>query len=108
MEPRVLSRLRGILRGADPADRHRHLTLDLPQELERELAAEAARLGLPLEQYALRLLSKSAGEGDGPRNGAELVEYWRRERLVGYRSGIADSASHARSLRREAERRPAD
>lgn len=84
-----------------------NLTLDLPQKLERELAAEAARLGVPLEQYALRLLSKSAGEGEGPRTGAELVEYWRREHLVGYRSEIPDSASHARNLRREAERRSA-
>lgn len=32
------------------------LKLEIPQELERELATEAARLGLPLPEYALRLL----------------------------------------------------
>ena len=33
------------------------LTLDLPPDLEAELAAEAARLRLPLEEYALRVLA---------------------------------------------------
>lgn len=81
------------------------ITLDLPEKLERELAAEAARLGLPVEQYALRLLSKQGGAAERPRTGAELVEYWRREGLIGYRSDIRDSTSHARRLRRAAERR---
>ena len=83
-----------------------NLTLYIPQELERDLAAEAARLGLPIEQYALRLLSRSTTGHENMRTGAELVNYWRRENLVGYRSEITDSASHARSLRREAEKRP--
>lgn len=33
------------------------LTLKIPQELERELSTEASRLGLPLSEYALRVLS---------------------------------------------------
>ena len=33
-----------------------NLVLELPPELEGELAAEAARLGLPLAEYILRLL----------------------------------------------------
>jgi hypothetical protein len=33
------------------------LTLDLPEELETRLTTEAARLGLPVSEYALRLLS---------------------------------------------------
>lgn len=82
------------------------ITLDLPEKLERELEAEAARFGLPVEQYALRLLAKQRSGVDRPRTGAELVEYWRREGLIGYRSDIRDSASHARRLRRAAERRP--
>lgn len=81
------------------------ITLDLPKDLERDLAAEAARHGLPVEQYALSLLSKDRGLGGQPRTGAELVEYWRREGLIGYRSDIRDSASHARRLRQKAERR---
>jgi hypothetical protein len=33
------------------------LVLDLPAELESELTAEANRLGLPLKEYALRILA---------------------------------------------------
>jgi hypothetical protein len=81
------------------------ITLDLPEELERELEAEAARQGLPVDQYALRVLAKQRHSPNRPQTGAELVDYWRREGLIGYRSDIADSASHARRLRREAEGR---
>jgi hypothetical protein len=81
------------------------ITLDLPEKLECALTAEAARLGLPVEQYALDLLSRQGRASERPRPGTELVEYWRREGLVGYRPDIRDSASHARRLRRAAERR---
>lgn len=81
------------------------ITLDLPKELEVELASEAARLGLPVEQYALRLLSRERRAGARPMTGAELVEYWRREGLIGTRPDIKDSAAHARRLRHAAEHR---
>jgi len=55
------------------------LVLDLPPELERELAHEAARLNLALPEYALRVLT-GRGPGDSPpATGADLVEYWTRE-----------------------------
>ena len=76
------------------------LVLDLPAELESELADEAARNGLPLAEYALRLLAGSTRPS--LRNGAELLAYWQNEGLVGTRSEIADSAAHARSLREKA------
>ncbi len=82
------------------------LTLDLPQELERKLSAEASRLGLPLEQVALRHLYEApAATETGPRDGAELVAYWRREGVIGSRPDIEDSQAHAREIRRQAERR---
>ncbi len=84
------------------------LTLDLPNELERALAAEAAEAGIPLEEYALRVLAEGrvvASEGPIARTGAELVDFWRREGLIGYRSDITDSVEYARELRRQAERR---
>jgi hypothetical protein len=81
------------------------IKLDLPERLEHELSVEAARLGLAVEQYALRLLSREAAPKAKPGNGAEVVEYWRREQLIGYRPGIEDSSAHARKIRREAERR---
>lgn len=34
-----------------------NITLDLPSELERELAIEASQLKLPLSEYILRVLS---------------------------------------------------
>ncbi|MCP4004548.1 MAG: hypothetical protein GY725_10165 [bacterium] len=82
------------------------LTLELPRELERKLSAEARRLGLPLEQVALRRLdAASASTEASPRDGAELVAYWRREGVIGSRPDIEDSQAHAREIRRRAERR---
>jgi hypothetical protein len=81
------------------------LVLDLPPDLETELAAEAARLGIPLSDYVLRLLATGRGTQPAPRTGAELLAYWESEGLVGSRSDIADSQAHARKLREQAEKR---
>jgi hypothetical protein len=43
------------------------ITLDLPDELVSELSAEAARLGLPLSEYALRVLTTGRAVGNAPR-----------------------------------------
>jgi len=81
------------------------LTLDLPKELETELSAEAARLGLPLPEYARRLLAAGRAPGASPQTGAELLAYWRREEVIGSRPDIADSLEYARTIRRQAEAR---
>jgi hypothetical protein len=81
------------------------LSIELPKDLEQELSAEADQLGLPLSEYALRLLAVARRPGTNPADGAELVSYWRKESLIGSRSDIADSQKHARSLRERAERR---
>jgi Protein of unknown function (DUF3987) len=81
------------------------ITLDLPHDLEERLASEAAQEGLPLEQYALRLLGQGSSAEGRPRNGAELVAYWRREGVIGSRPDIEDSQTYARALRERAERR---
>lgn len=83
------------------------LILDLPQELEHQLAKEATKLGLSLPEYALRLLSsenerRSTGQ---VRTGAELVDWWQREKVIGSRRDITDSSGHARRIRQTAERR---
>ena len=83
------------------------ITLDLPEELEHRLTAEAMRLGLPVEQYALRLLGDVPNTGQQPANGAELVAFWHREGVIGSRPDIEDSQAHARRLRHRAERRRA-
>jgi hypothetical protein len=81
------------------------LVLDLPPELEAELAAEAADLGLALPEYALRLLAGGRSPRLTPRSGAELLAYWQSEGLVGMRPEITDAPAHARALREQAQRR---
>ncbi len=81
------------------------LTIQLPEELQRELSAEAKRLGLAVDEYALRLLSDRVQVVRGPRNGGELVAFWEAEGVIGSRDDVADAAAHARSLRARAEHR---
>jgi hypothetical protein len=81
------------------------LVLELSPELERELAARAAALHLPLEEYAVRVLAGADVPRPKLNTGAELVAYWKSEGLVGTRTDIADPADHARAVRQEAERR---
>ena len=81
------------------------LTLDLPEDLESELQTGAAQLGLSLPEYVLRVLSTSLAVCDKPKTGAELVEYWQTQGLVGTRSDVIDSPVRAREIRQEAERR---
>lgn len=82
------------------------IAVDLPEELENELSAEAAQLGLSLPEYVLRVLSTGVVIGKRPKTGAELVDYWENEGLIGTRPEISDSQAHARRIRNEAERRP--
>jgi hypothetical protein len=81
------------------------LTLDLPADLEKDLVAEATRMGLSLPEYALRVLAAGYPAAGRPRTGRDLVAYWQAEGLIGSRPDITDSASHARELRARAERR---
>ena len=81
------------------------LTLDLPRELEGELAEEAAGLGLALPDYVLRLLAAGRASGSPPRTGPELVAYWSREGLIGTRPEPVDSPELARRLREQAQGR---
>jgi hypothetical protein len=85
------------------------ISLDLPRELEEELAAEAARLGLPLAEYAVRVLAESRPTtADRPLTGAELVEYWKREGIIGSRPDIEDPVGFARALRERNQNRARD
>jgi hypothetical protein len=81
------------------------LVLDLPAELQTELAAEADRLRLTLPEYVLRLLAGGRAPIPAPRSGAELLAYWQGAGLVGTRPEIADTPAHARALREQAQRR---
>jgi hypothetical protein len=84
------------------------ITLDIPEGLASELAAEAQRLGLPLGDYVVTLLVTGRSTASAPKTGAELVAYWQEQGVVGSRPDIADSQSHARELRRQVEQRARD
>jgi hypothetical protein len=79
------------------------ITIDLPQELLSELSTEAERLGLSLSDYVVRMLSLARGKR--PKLGAELIEYWQSEGLIGSRTDVTDSQEYARQLREQAEHR---
>ena len=81
------------------------LMLELPEDLAAALAIEASRLGVSLPEYAVHLLTSARPMPERVRNGADLIAYWQAEGVVGARTDIVDSQAHARSLRREAERR---
>lgn len=82
-----------------------NITLELPYELEHELADEAERRGLSLHEYALRVLITGLTADKRPVTGAELVDFWREEGLIGSRPDIQDAQVYARSLRHQAEMR---
>ena len=81
------------------------LELDLPPDLEAELAAEAAQLRFPLAEYSARVLAVGRPPNPRPRNGAALVAYWEAQGLIGTRPDVTDPERHARSLREKAEKR---
>src|SRR5260370_25464973 len=81
------------------------ITLDLPEEVEKELSAEAGRLGLSLSDYVLQVLAAGLTLTDGPKTGAELVDYSNTRGLTGTPKNISDSQEHAEHLRELAERR---
>jgi hypothetical protein len=82
------------------------IVVNLPEELENELSAEAARAGLSLPEYASRILASGRTMAPHPKTGRQLVDFWRDEELIGSRPDIvSDSQTHARDLRRRAERR---
>jgi hypothetical protein len=82
------------------------LTLDLPPQLAAELASEAARRKMPLQEYALHLLSsRPPAQHPQLKSGAELVQYWQEAGLVGTCPEIMDPSQHARDLRAQAQRR---
>jgi len=81
------------------------LTIDLPPDLEAELAAEAAALRLPLPEYVVRVIAVGRPPNPMPRTGAEVLAYWEREGLLGTRTDITNPSEHVRSLREKSEKR---
>ncbi len=83
------------------------LTVELPDDLADALTGEAARAGMSLPDYAVRLLAAARPPAVTVRTGADLVAYWQVEGLIGGRADVADSRAEARRLREQAQRRGA-
>jgi len=81
------------------------LTIEIPEDLKQALIEEAEKLGLSVSDYAIHILETARAMARQPRNGAELVAYWKREGLIGSRPEISDSQAHARQIRARAEQR---
>jgi hypothetical protein len=84
------------------------LTLTLSPEKESRLAERARLAGLPLDEYALRVLDADA-EAVTPqvaRTGADLIAQWEREGAFLPADPDMDSPALARALREKAETRP--
>jgi hypothetical protein len=79
------------------------IVVNLPDELERTIAAEAAKAGMTVSDYvADRLAKATAGTATGETKvrltGAALVQRWSDLGLIGYRSDIY-AASHITIVR---------
>ncbi len=84
------------------------MTLDLPPNLQARINEGAARQSLSPEAHALEVLETATSPPPPPGSGADLVDYWEREGVLGIwadRTDIPDSPEYARELRQLAERR---
>lgn len=81
------------------------VVVNLPPDLEQELADEARREGLELSEYVCQLLDRHRTTSRSPMNGKELIQYWQDRELIGTRESVTDPSEHARMLRERAQRR---
>jgi hypothetical protein len=82
------------------------LTIKLTKAEKQGLERLASERGMGLDEYARTLLLAGSG-ASAPviTSGAELVDYWQREGVLGAKTGDTDSAAAARHIRKRAEQR---
>ena len=86
------------------------IVVKLPAELEKAIAAEAAKAGMTVsDSVAGRLAQGTTTNGShGSKRrltGPVLVQRWKELGLIGYRTDITDPKAHSRRLREAAQRR---
>ena len=62
-------------------------------------------VNLDEHQEVVLFFNSVNGDKELPTNGTELIEYWRKEGVIGSLPEDVDSLERARTLRREAETR---
>lgn len=73
------------------------LTIELTREQEQRLRDLATATHQPVETYLQNLIAQQLAQ---PLTGAEMVEYWQREGLLGsYGDPAVDSLELARQIR---------
>jgi hypothetical protein len=93
------------------------IIVNLPAELEKTIAAEAAKAGMTVSDYIAGRLAAGQLDQGTPTNGSreskrrltgpEMVHRWKELGLIGYRTDITDPEAHSRRLREAAQRRTA-
>jgi hypothetical protein len=86
------------------------IVVNLPAELEKTIAAEAAKAGMTVSDYVASRLAQGIttnGSHVSKRRltGPELVQRWKELGLIGHRTDITDPEAHSRRLREAAQRR---
>ena len=93
------------------------IIVNLPAELEKTIAAEAAKAGMTVSDYVAGRLAAGRLDQSTTTNGSsgskrrltgpEMVHRWKELGLIGYRTDITDPEAHSRRLREAAQRRTA-
>jgi hypothetical protein len=82
------------------------LSIELTEEEKNAVERAAKERDMEVGEFVRSLILPSSAAGAAAvTTGEELVSYWQREGLIGTRADIHDSATHARALRDEAQRR---
>lgn len=88
------------------------IVVTLPADLEKTIAAEAAKAGMTVSDYVAGRLAQatatnSSCETKRRLSGPALVKRWKELGLIGYRTDIIDPEAHSRRLRDAAQHRVA-
>lgn len=86
------------------------IVVNLPAELEKTIAAEAAKAGMSISDYVAGRLAEGTAPNGSHRptrrlTGPALVQRWKDLGLIGYRADITDPEMHSRRLHELARRR---
>jgi len=80
-------------------------SIEIPDHLAASLAHEAKKLGISVNDLAIRVLESECHPVPERKTGTQVADLWRAAGVIGSRSDIEDAQIEARSLRRQSENR---